>query len=248
VGNTGKRVAKKGSTNSPANAGASPRRSRYLGVDEARVVFLEAVKEWVPEVFQDLAGVPFMRCRKWARLLAEKIPETEPAAEWTAHLRAAEQAREAAIGEWQGRWSLRAPWCGERATELLEEWEGGLVPYGAVDFITDVSRREGHVPVRLDLHPNESEGEWLKRKMRDFRRAVRRWARTTRLEARGATWQEQRRHFAWAARWQCAGETYPAIADAAGVNVAAVEDAVRSLLDFIGLEHASDHRRGPGKN
>jgi hypothetical protein len=254
--NRGITISPEALTDQRQNAKAR-RRSRYLGVDEARVEFLEAVQECVPQVFQDLAGEPFARYQVWVRLQSEDIPEAEPAGEWTARLKAAQRALEAAIGQWQADWNLSADWCGEKAHELLEaslcpaevRVEGVLfkvpVPPGRVDLERDVSPREALIPVCLDPDPtSESEAEPMERMTRDVVRAARQWAKTTRLELRGATWQEQRRHFARAARWQCGGDRYDAIAEAAGVKIETVKEAVPLLLDFIGLEHAH-HRRGP---
>jgi len=239
-------------TDSATNSRAVSRRSCYLGVDEARVEFLEAVGREVPKVFEDLVGDPFARHQEWVQLAADESGEPRPAAEYAACLRTAEVAYWKALREWKRRRHLRGRWCGERATELLEESEAGLVPWGTVDLVRDVSPVKQEWGGRLlSRYPDES-GAQARRRMRDEADAqiAAFLARESGIEARyrdpdsisSAAVAEFRNleHFAWAARWQCGEKTYEAIAGTACVDVETVKAAVHFVLAFIRLPRRTE--------
>ncbi|OYV96672.1 MAG: hypothetical protein B7Z68_05260, partial [Acidobacteria bacterium 21-70-11] len=175
--------------------------ARCVGKDEARVMFLEAVGECAPLVFKELAG--------------EVLPRLEEN----------DQALQDALTEWQRRSNLTAPWCREKALELLDEWAAGGAPAGKVDLLRDISPPgllrlvlQAHYVATVKAGEGAPDGGERKPVLRTSMAAARRRMLAEADEqitaflkaARGREVLEVRNpeYFAWAARWQCGGDLY----------------------------------------
>ncbi len=203
-----------------------------ISVQEARYMFLWAVREVVPTVLDSLAAEPLRTFQE-----ANAKPDNDT-----------QSAFEAALAAWQAHWNLTVDWCADVATDTLLFWDASKKQLDSrkwADPMWDLPLEE--LPFTWEPHsmawcPDDESREAARdRLLGEFSRVLDAYLDRVQREHGdgGHRTKGNLDHFLWLARRRCAGDTWEAIlADTTKCELRTLQRAVKAAEELVGLPPA----------